>query len=102
MVTLHGFTATPVVASKLAAAFMVLPSAVEIITSGILSAGEEVLVSCGIGSPALLAMMMPTAPAAIAFCALTEKVTTPRSISAILPETWAALVNAVLPLAGRA
>ena len=52
-------------------------------------------------------MMTPTAPAALAFRALTAKPQNPRSMSAMLPATAAALSNGeqpsvVVPAAGTA
>src|SRR5262245_54719136 len=45
--------------------------------------------------PARLAITTPMAPFAWAFAAFTTKPHTPRSISATLPATWAALTNGV-------
>src|SRR4029077_11240203 len=99
IVTLVGLAGTPVVALKLAAVLIVVPSAVEIITSGTLSGP---VLPWTIGSPWLLATIIPVAPAACALAALVANVTAPRSINTIFPATWAAFVRGVLALFGTA
>src|SRR5436305_7060782 len=80
-------------------ATIVLRSAWEIMIAGMVTWTAPVApMAIRFGSPAtLLPMMTPMAPAACALFALTWKPQVPRSISAMLPATAAALVRAVQP-----
>ena len=79
-------------------ALIVLPSACEMPTQGMVIAGLDPPIP---GNPvaALLTMITPAAPAACAAAHLTTKVQVPRSISAMLPASAAALVMASQPSA---
>src|SRR4249919_3651581 len=73
------------------ATLMALPSACVIDSDGIVAVPVPPIPG-GDAAGALSTMMQPTAPAAAAACTLARNEHVPRSISAILPVTWAMFV----------